>query len=77
MPLVPEDPAPGVEDPGSSLVPSPAGSLLHALAKTASTASAASYEDGIEQTLDALAAHLETHLDLTALLALARPARRN
>ena len=47
------------------------------LGAAASTASAASYEDGIEQTLDALAAHLETHLDLTALLALARPARRN
>ena len=31
------------------------------------------YEAGIEATLDALAAHLETHLDIDALLALARP----
>ena len=31
-----------------------------------------SYEAGIETTLDALAAHLEAHLDLDALLALAR-----
>jgi adenosylcobyric acid synthase len=30
------------------------------------------YEAGIEATLDALARHLETHLDLDALLALAR-----
>jgi adenosylcobyric acid synthase len=30
------------------------------------------YEAGVEQTLDALAAHLETHLDLDALLELAR-----
>jgi adenosylcobyric acid synthase len=31
------------------------------------------YEAGIDATLDALAAHLEAHLDLDALLALARP----
>ncbi|WP_108395584.1 cobyric acid synthase [Devosia submarina] len=31
------------------------------------------YESSVEQTLDALAAHLETHLDLSALLALADP----
>lgn len=31
-----------------------------------------SYEDNVEQTLDALADHLETHLDLDALLAQAR-----
>ncbi|SDN44738.1 adenosylcobyric acid synthase (glutamine-hydrolysing) [Lutimaribacter pacificus] len=29
------------------------------------------YEDGVEETLDALAAHLETHLDIDALLAMA------
>ncbi|WP_375449790.1 cobyric acid synthase [uncultured Devosia sp.] len=33
------------------------------------------YEAGIEATLDALATHLETHLDLDALLALAQPVR--
>lgn len=31
------------------------------------------YEDGIEQTLDDLAGHLERHLDIDALLALAEP----
>lgn len=35
-------------------------------------ASAVHYEDTIEQTLDALARHLETHIDCDALLALAR-----
>ncbi|MCW5721329.1 MAG: cobyric acid synthase [Devosia sp.] len=33
------------------------------------------YEAGIETTLDGLAAHLETHLDIDALLALAQPIR--
>jgi adenosylcobyric acid synthase len=33
------------------------------------------YEAGVEATLDALAAHLESHLDLDALLALAQPVR--
>jgi adenosylcobyric acid synthase len=33
------------------------------------------YEAGIEATLDALADHLEAHLDIDALLALARPVR--
>ena len=31
------------------------------------------FEDLVERTLDALAAHLETHLDLDRLLALAGP----
>ncbi|SDE50354.1 cobyric acid synthase [Limimaricola pyoseonensis] len=31
------------------------------------------YEDGVEQTLDALAAHLEAHLDVDALLEMAAP----
>ncbi|SES38745.1 adenosylcobyric acid synthase (glutamine-hydrolysing) [Tranquillimonas rosea] len=31
------------------------------------------YEAGVESTLDALAAHLETHIDIDALLALAEP----
>jgi adenosylcobyric acid synthase len=31
------------------------------------------YEAGVEAALDGLAAHLEAHLDLDALLALARP----
>lgn len=35
------------------------------------------YEAGIETTLDALAAHLEKHLDIDALLALAEPVRLN
>ena len=35
------------------------------------------YEAGVEATLDALAAHLETHLDLDALLGLARPPERS
>jgi adenosylcobyric acid synthase len=35
-------------------------------------ASGLAYAEGIEQVLDDLAAHLETHLDVTALLALAR-----
>ena len=30
------------------------------------------YKDGIEATLDALAAHLEAHMDVAGLLALAR-----
>ena len=34
------------------------------------------YEAGVEGALDGLAAHLETHLDLDALLALSRPATR-
>ncbi|MEO1960754.1 MAG: hypothetical protein ABGW82_07270, partial [Paracoccus sp. (in: a-proteobacteria)] len=34
------------------------------------TASQPGYEIGIEQTLDQLADHLETHLDMPALLAL-------
>ena len=34
------------------------------------------YEAGIDAALDGLAAHLERHLDLDALLALARPPRR-
>ncbi|MDB5537885.1 MAG: cobyric acid synthase CobQ, partial [Devosia sp.] len=33
------------------------------------------YEAGVDDTLDALAAHLESHLDLDALLALAQPVR--
>jgi adenosylcobyric acid synthase len=33
------------------------------------------YEAGIEATLDALAAHLEAHLDIDALLGLAEPVR--
>ena len=37
------------------------------------TASALRFDDLIETTLDALAAHLEVHLDLDALLALAEP----
>jgi adenosylcobyric acid synthase len=32
----------------------------------------ASYEDSVEQALDAIAAHLEAHLDLDRLLRLAR-----
>ncbi|MEO5804971.1 cobyric acid synthase [Devosia sp.] len=36
-------------------------------------ASDTAYEAGVEATLDALAAHLETHLDLDALYALAQP----
>jgi adenosylcobyric acid synthase len=35
------------------------------------------YEAGVEKTLDALAAHLEAHLDLDALLALARIPQRS
>ncbi len=35
--------------------------------------SALGFEDGVEATLDALAAHLERHMDLDALLALAMP----
>jgi Cobyric acid synthase len=34
------------------------------------------YETGIEAALDGLARHLETHLDLDALLALAEPVER-
>ena len=34
-------------------------------------ASSLAYEDGVEDALDALAAHLETHLDIDALLAMA------
>jgi adenosylcobyric acid synthase len=36
-------------------------------------ASALRFEDRVERTLDALAFHLETHLDLDGLLALAEP----
>jgi adenosylcobyric acid synthase len=39
----------------------------------AETSGAIAYEAGVEAALDGLAAHLETHLDLDALLALARP----
>lgn len=46
------------------------------LGSAASAANATAYEEGIERTLDALAAHLEAHLDLTALLAMARPPER-
>ena len=35
--------------------------------------STVAYDEGVEATLDALAAHLEAHLDLDALLALAAP----
>ncbi|WP_170400109.1 cobyric acid synthase [Ruegeria arenilitoris] len=35
-----------------------------------------SYEDGVEETLDALADHLERHMDLDLLLDLARPPKR-
>ena len=35
-----------------------------------------SYEDGVEDTLDALADHLEQHMDLDRLLAAAKPPTR-
>ncbi|WP_170349191.1 MULTISPECIES: cobyric acid synthase [Ruegeria] len=35
-----------------------------------------SYEDGVEDTLDALADHLEQHMDLDRLLGMARPPKR-
>jgi adenosylcobyric acid synthase len=41
------------------------------LARLGAPVSETGYDDGVEATLDALAAHLETHLDLDALLALA------
>ena len=45
------------------------------LARLGGAASGESYEEGVEATLDALARHLEAHLDLDALLTLsARPA---
>ena len=43
------------------------------LAELGGCASGDSYEDGVEETLDALAAHLERHLDIDRLLALAAP----
>ncbi|CUK06659.1 Cobyric acid synthase [Ruegeria denitrificans] len=39
-------------------------------------ASDLSYEDGVEDTLDALADHLEQHMDLDRLLGMARPPKR-
>jgi adenosylcobyric acid synthase len=42
------------------------------LARLGSPASSLNYEALVEQTLDALAAHLETHLDIATLLGLAR-----
>ncbi len=42
------------------------------LTRFGAAASGASYEDGVEETLDALARHLEAHLDLDTLLTLAR-----
>jgi adenosylcobyric acid synthase len=42
------------------------------LARLGAAASGDSYEEGVEATLDALARHLEAHLDLDALLRLAR-----
>ena len=42
------------------------------LARFGAAASGASYEAGVDEALDALAAHLEAHLDLDALLKLAR-----
>ncbi|MEJ2019917.1 MAG: cobyric acid synthase CobQ, partial [Maritimibacter sp.] len=41
------------------------------LARLGAETSALGYEDSVERTLDALADHVETHLDLDALLALA------
>ena len=43
------------------------------LASLGATASALHFDDLVERTLDALAAHLETHLDLDRILALAEP----
>jgi adenosylcobyric acid synthase len=42
------------------------------LARLGAAASGASYEAGVEEALDALARHLEAHLDLDALLRIAR-----
>jgi len=42
------------------------------LARLGAPASSLTYEELIEQTLDALAAHLEAHLDMDRLLSLAR-----
>ena len=42
------------------------------LARLGAPASSLGYEALVEQTLDALAAHLETHLDVERLLSLAR-----
>ena len=44
----------------------------HWLARFCALASGQSYEDGVEETLDALARHLEAHLDIDAIIALAR-----
>ena len=43
------------------------------LARLGAPASELGYDDGVEQTLDALAAHCAAHLDLDALLDLAGP----
>jgi len=61
------------------------GSYLHgvfdsdpfraALLDELGAASTLSYDDMVEDTLDALAAHLETHMDLDRLLSLTRPVR--
>jgi adenosylcobyric acid synthase len=45
------------------------------LQRLGAVAGAFAYEHSVETTLDALAAHLERHLDLSALLAAARPPR--
>ena len=42
------------------------------LARLGGAASSLAYEAGVEATLDALARHLEAHLDLDALLSLSR-----
>jgi adenosylcobyric acid synthase len=42
------------------------------LATLGAAPSATSYDAGVETTLDALAAHLEAHLDVEGLLAAAR-----
>jgi adenosylcobyric acid synthase len=63
-----------------------AGSYLHGLfasdpfrraflARLGAAAGDVSYESMIETTLDRLAAHLESHLDLDQILAAARPPR--
>ncbi|WP_183190282.1 cobyric acid synthase [Ancylobacter tetraedralis] len=44
----------------------------HWLARLGAAPSTLAYETGVEETLDALAAHLERHVDLDRLLALAR-----
>ena len=45
------------------------------LTRIGAAASDLSYEAGVEATLDALADHLEKHIDCSALLALARPVK--